>query len=169
MNLVYYPDPFLETVVDEVDPQNPGFEPKELRDEMVDFMLSNRGIGLAANQIGLNKKVFVFGDSKDNASIFINPTILQYTEKTTVDNEGCLSFPDMYVKVKRPSEILASYLDDNLEEQITKIEGYSAKVYLHELDHLLGITIKDRVSKLKWDRAEARIKKARRFHTSRLW
>jgi len=165
MNLLYYPDPFLEKVVEEVDPTNPGFDPKELKDEMVEFMISNRGIGLAANQIGLDKKVFVFGDSPDNANIFINPTILQYTEDVTLDDEGCLSFPDVYVKVKRPKEILATYLDENLEEQITKINGYSAKVYLHEMDHLLGITIKDRVSKLKWDRATKRVAKAKKLYT----
>lgn len=154
MNLLYYPNEFLEKQVDPVDLQSPGFDPTELKKEMVDLMLANNGIGLAANQIGLNAQVFVLGDSIENSSIMINPTILQYTEETTDGYEGCLSFPNIYVKVKRPKEILAKFWNENLEEVVTKIEGPTAKVYLHELDHLLGITIKDRVSKLKWDMAK---------------
>lgn len=162
MNLLYYPNEFLEKQVDAVDLQNPGFDPRELKNEMVDLMLANNGIGLAANQIGLNAQVFVLGDSQSNSSIMINPTILQYTEETVDGYEGCLSFPNMYVKVKRPKEILAKFWNENLEEVVTKIEGPSAKVYLHELDHLLGITIKDRVSKLKWDMAKKKAAKLSR-------
>lgn len=162
MNLLYYPNEFLEKQVDAVDLQNPGFDPRELKNEMVDLMLANNGIGLAANQIGLNAQVFVIGDSQSNSSIMINPTILQYTEETVDGYEGCLSFPNMYVKVKRPKEILAKFWNENLEEVVTKIEGPSAKVYLHELDHLLGITIKDRVSKLKWDMAKKKSTKLSR-------
>lgn len=154
MNLLYYPNEFLEKQVDPVDLLNPGFDPRELKKEMVDLMLANNGIGLAANQIGLNAQVFVVGDSESNSTIMINPTILQYTEETTDGYEGCLSFPNIYVKVKRPKEILAKFWNEDLEEVVTKIEGPTAKVYLHELDHLLGITIKDRVSKLKWDMAK---------------
>lgn len=160
MKLIYYPDPFLQKQVDSVDLQNPAFDPRELKHQMVDLMLSKNGIGLAANQIGLNAQVFVLGDSITNATIAINPTVLQYTEETRDGYEGCLSFPDIYVKVKRPSEILAKFWDENLEEVVTKVSGSTAKVYLHELDHLLGITLKDRVSRLKWDMAK---KKAQKF------
>lgn len=159
MKLLYHPNEFLEREVKDVDFENPGFDPKELKDQMIDLMLQSNGIGLAANQIGLDAKVFVFGDSKQNSTICFNPTILQYTKDTTVDVEGCLSFPNMFVKIKRPKEILARWYDENFEEQTVKIEGYSAKVYLHEFDHLVGVTIKDRVSKLKWDMATKRSRK----------
>lgn len=162
MNILYYPNDFLEKQVDLVDLDNPGFDPHELKKEMIDLMLSNKGIGLAANQIGLNAQVFVIGDSLNNSSLMINPTILQYTEETVDGYEGCLSFPNIYVKVKRPKEILAKFWNENLEEVVTKIEGPTAKVYLHELDHLLGITIKDRVSKLKWDMAKKKAAKLSR-------
>ena len=69
----------------------------------------------------------------------------------------------MYVKVKRPKEILAEWYDENLEKQTVKIEGYSARVFLHEWDHLQGITFKDRVSKLKWDMAQKKAKKLDRL------
>lgn len=164
MKLIYHPNDFLEREVKDVDFENPGFDPKELKAQMIDTMLSHNGIGLAANQIGLDAKVFVFGDSKQNSTICFNPTILQYTKDATVDVEGCLSFPNMFVKIKRPKEILARWYDENFEEQTVKIEGYSAKVYLHEFDHLVGVTIKDRVSKLKWDMAQRRATKLEKTH-----
>lgn len=159
MKLLYHPNEFLSKQLTPVDLENPTFDPKELKQQMVDLMLSYNGIGLAANQVGLDAAVFVMGDSVKNSSICINPTILQYTEETEIDVEGCLSFPNVYVKVKRPKEILAEYHDENLEKQITKITGYSARCYLHELDHILGITFKDRVSKIKWDMAQRKSKK----------
>jgi len=159
MNLVYYPDPFLDKQVAEVDLENPTFDPAELKKEMVDLMLSSNGIGLSANQVGLDAQVFVMGDSLENSTICINPTVLQYTSETILDVEGCLSFPNIFVKVKRPKEILAKWYNENLEEQVVKIEGYSAKCYLHEWDHLHGITFKDRVSKIKWDMATKKARK----------
>jgi peptide deformylase len=159
MKLVTHPNDGLETECKDVDLENPGFDPKELKTQMVDFMLSGGGIGLSANQVGLNIKVFVMGDSVENSTMCINPTVLQYTTETQDDIEGCLSFPNVFVKIKRPKEILAKFYDENLEEKVVKIEGYSAKCYLHELDHLLGITMKDRVSSLKWDMAQRKRKK----------
>jgi len=159
MKLVHYPDTFLEKKVKEVSLEDPGFDPVELKKEMVEFMLENNGIGLSANQIGLDAQVFVMGDSVQNSTMCTNPTVLQYTEETVDDIEGCLSFPNVFVKIKRPKEILAKYWNENLEECTVKIEGYSAKCYLHELDHLLGITFKDRASKLKWDMAQKKARK----------
>jgi peptide deformylase len=160
MKLVYYPDPFLEKQLKPVDLKNPGFDPVELKNEMVKLMIANNGIGLSASQVGLDAQVFVMGDSVENSTMCINPTILQYTSETVLDVEGCLSFPNMFVKIKRPKEILAQFWNENLEEQVVKIEGYSAKCYLHEWDHLQGVTFKDRVSKMKWDMA---LKKARKL------
>ena len=159
MKLIKYPNEMLAREVKDVDLENPGFDPVELKAEMVKFMIDNNGIGLAANQIGLDAKVFVMGDSVENSTICINPTVLQYTEETQNDIEGCLSFPNVYVKIKRPTEILAEWYNENLEKQTVKIDGYSAKCYLHELDHLLGITMKDRTSTLKWNMAEKKARK----------
>ena len=159
MKLITYPNDFLDKKVKEVDLENLEFDPIELKKEMVEFMIANNGIGLSANQIGLDAQVFVMGDSAENSTMCINPTVLQYTEETVNDIEGCLSFPNVFVKIKRPKEILARYWNENLEECTVKIEGYSAKCYLHELDHLLGITFKDRASKLKWDMASKKARK----------
>lgn len=159
MKLLKYPDPFLEKSVKAVDLDNPSFDPVELKRKMVELMLASNGIGLSANQVGLDAQVFVMGDSVENSTMCINPTVLQYTQDTQDDIEGCLSFPNVFVKIKRPKEILARYWNENLEECTVKIEGYSAKCYLHELDHLLGITFKDRASKLKWDMAQKKARK----------
>ena len=159
MKLLKYPHQFLSKQVKAVDLENPGFDPVELKKEMVDLMIASNGIGLSANQVGLDAQVFVMGDSVENSTICINPTVLQYVEETVDDIEGCLSFPNIFVKIKRPKEILAEWYDENLEKQTVKIEGYSAKCYLHELDHLLGITFKDRASNLKWNMAEKKARK----------
>ena len=159
MKLVMYPDKILETKVSQVNIEDPGFDPIELKKQMVEVMLDNNGIGLSANQVGLDAQVFVMGDKAENCTMCINPEILQHTEDTSVEIEGCLSFPGMYVKVKRPTEILAKWFDENLEEQSVKIDGYTAKCFLHEWDHLQGINMKDRVSQLKWDMATKKMKK----------
>ena len=164
MKLLKYPDEFLNKKVKAVDLDNPGFDPVEIKEQMVELMLSSNGIGLSANQVGLDAQVFVMGDSKENSTICINPTVLQYTEETVDDIEGCLSFPNVFVKIKRPKEILAEWYNEKLEKQTVKIEGYSAKCYLHELDHLLGITFKDRASKLKWNMAEKKARKLAKSH-----
>ena len=164
MKLLKYPDEFLNKQVKAVDLDNPGFDPVEIKEQMVELMLSSNGIGLSANQVGLDAQVFVMGDSKENSTICINPTVLQYTEETVDDIEGCLSFPNVFVKIKRPKEILAEWYNEKLEKQTVKIEGYSAKCYLHELDHLLGITFKDRASKLKWNMAEKKARKLAKSH-----
>jgi len=159
MNLIYYPNKFLDKQVKPFDLDNPPVDPKELKDNMVDIMLSNNGIGLAANQVEFDGQVFVMGDKENNTTILINPQILQHTQETVQDMEGCLSFPGIYVKVTRPKDILAEWYDENLEKQTAKIDGYTAKCFLHEWDHLQGITFKDRVSKLKWSMATKKARK----------
>ena len=159
MNLIYYPNKFLDKQVKPFDLDNPPVDPKELKDNMVDIMLSNNGIGLAANQAEFDGQVFVMGDKENNTTILINPQILQHTQETVQDMEGCLSFPGIYVKVTRPKDILAEWYDENLEKQTAKIDGYTAKCFLHEWDHLQGITFKDRVSKLKWSMATKKARK----------
>jgi len=159
MNLIYYPNKFLDKQVKDFDIETPPVDPKELKANMVEIMLSNNGIGLAANQVEFDGQVFVMGDKEDNATICINPKILQHTQDTVQDMEGCLSFPGIYVNITRPKDILAEWYDENLEKKTVKIEGYSAKCFLHEWDHLQGVTFKDRVSKLKWDMAQKKARK----------
>ena len=159
MNLIYYPDEFLTREVKEVNIEKPEFDFVEIKKNMTDIMLQNGGIGLSANQVGLDAKLFIMGENESNISLIINPKVLQHTKDTVLELEGCLSFPNVYVKVNRPKEILVEYYDENLESKRTHVKGYTTKVFLHEWDHLHGVTFKDRVSKLKWDMATKKAKK----------
>lgn len=159
MNLLYYPNKMLSKTLNEVNIDNLDFDPKEIKEQMLDIMLSNMGIGLAANQVGLEHRLFVMGNTRDDAVLCINPTVIQYTEETQLDYEGCLSFPGINILVQRPRDVLVEYYNEHLEKVRTVASDYSARLYMHELDHLNGITFKDRVSKLKWNLAEKKAKK----------
>jgi len=164
MNVIYYPNDFLNQKVDSVDIENINFDPIKLKKEMVDCMLQNNGIGLSANQVGLNAQVFVMGNSVENSSILINPTVIQHTKDTVIDIEGCLSFPNVFAQVKRPKEILVQYYNENLEQKTEHLKEYNVKVFLHEYDHLQGITFKHRVSPLVWKMASKKAKKLQKYH-----
>tara|TARA_A100001035_G_scaffold41397_1_gene28633 strand:+ start:501 stop:998 length:498 start_codon:yes stop_codon:yes gene_type:complete len=159
MNLIYYPNEFLTKEVKDVNVEKPELDFVEIKKNMTDIMLQNGGIGLSANQVGLDAKLFIMGENESNISLIINPKVLQHTKDTVLELEGCLSFPNVYVKVTRPKEILVEYYDETLELKRTAVKGYTTKVFLHEWDHLHGITFKDRVSKLKWDMATKKAKK----------
>ena len=153
MKLVNNTDPILHKESADVDLKNPGFDPKELKEQMVTLMESLRGLGLSACQVGLDHKVFVIGENKENSMMFINPEVIGVSEQTELDVEGCLSYPDVFIKMKRPSSVDAKWYDEELKEQTGTFEGYTARCFLHEFDHLYGVVFKDKVSRLKWDRA----------------
>jgi peptide deformylase len=127
-------------------------------------MLAHDGIGLAANQVGIRAKVFVMGyrENPETAQAFFNPIILSNTEKIEDLEEGCLSFPGVYVKIKRPHAIKARWQNSSGEWEEGLFEGYNCKCFLHEFDHLEGITFQDRVSQLKWALAVKKSKPATR-------
>ena len=153
MKLVHHTDPILKKELADVNLKDPGFDPKELKDEMAELMASKRGLGLSACQVGLDHKLFIIGESKENCMMFINPEVLSVSEETELDVEGCLSYPDMFVRLARPKVVEAKWYDENLEEQSGSFEDYTARCFLHEFDHLYGVVYKDKVSRLKWDRA----------------
>jgi peptide deformylase len=112
----------------------------------------HNGIGLSACQVGIMKKVFVIETGDELPLAIFNPSILD--ENTPeVAEEGCLSFFQLIVKVERPTSIRIRFQDANGITHTTKFEGLSAKVVSHEVDHLLGYTMKDKVSKLRWEQA----------------
>jgi len=154
MKLVKSTDPILSKELADVDLKNPGFDPKELKEKMVELMVSKRGLGLSACQVGLDYKVFIIGENKENCMMFINPEVISVSEETELDVEGCLSFPDMFVRMARPNLVEAKWYDEEMKEQSGSFEGYTARCFLHEFDHLYGVLYKDKVSRLKWDRAK---------------
>lgn len=165
MNLVPSTDPILFKELNDVNLEDPGFDPKELKEQMAELMVSKRGLGLSACQVGLDHKVFIIGENTENVMMFINPTVVSVSEETELDVEGCLSYPDMFVKLARPSEVQATWYDEELKEQSGTFTGYTARCFLHEFDHLYGVVYKDKVSRLKWDRAlkkKGKVEKQRR-------
>jgi peptide deformylase len=161
MNIVKFPDQILRTRVEEFDFSNPSYDPVQLEKDMISTMLSNNGIGLAATQVGINARVFVMGhpSEPENAQAFFNPIIVANTDSLVDLEEGCLSFPGIYVKVKRPTAIKARWQNSKGEWQESEFRDYDCRCFLHELDHLEGIVFKDRVSDLKWALA---VKKSKR-------
>lgn len=155
MKLIKAPNEFLEKQVKEFDFSN--MDPAEISKNMIDTMHKYKGIGLAANQVGVDAQIFVMGE-KDPMTV-INPIITEVgTEKVEME-EGCLSFPGLYMKVSRPSVVSVQYLDIEQKECIIKLEGFHARVFLHEYDHLQGITFDQRVSKLRLDMAKKKQEK----------
>jgi peptide deformylase len=132
---------------------------------MIDFMIENHGIGLAANQIGLTKQVFVMGSKNipgfaEPFAIF-NPKIIEASKELILDQEGCLSYPGLYLTVKRPEWIVAEYQDSNGNLKEIKIDGYMSKCFQHEFDHLNGVCFVDKVSQMKLQLAMKKLNKRR--------
>ena len=161
LEIVKYPAEILDKAMPPFDFKNPIMDPKELKEKMLEAQFANNGVGLSACQVGIETAAFTMGSEqyRDKAQIFINPTVLEASPDLILDVEGCLSFPGVFVKVNRPSWIVAEFFDETGEKQVGKIEGYDARCYLHECDHLNGIVYKDRVSRLKWDMASSRARK----------
>ena len=145
------PDPFLRqksTLVNRVDN-----EIRLLMNDMLETMYEAPGIGLAAIQIGVPKRVIVMdlshGDEKKNPLYFVNPEIIVKSNNNTVYEEGCLSVPGQFAEINRPDKCRVKYLDYNGDEQILEAQGLIATCIQHEIDHLEGILFIDYLSKLK--------------------
>jgi len=123
----------------------------ELINNMFDTMDNADGIGIAANQVGSNKSIFVVdlsevkGYEKTPKLICINPKIAERSSETVVMEEGCLSLPGLHVEVERPRSIKLIYQDLDLKEQTLEAEGMASRVIQHEYDHLIGYFATDRV------------------------
>jgi peptide deformylase len=124
---------------------------------MIKLMLDERGMGLAANQIGITKRFFAIGhdsfDTFQKHAIIWNPQVINSSEEKVIDVEGCLSFKDVFVKVERPKIIEVQYETTQGKTRFAKLDGMESKCFQHELDHLDGITFNKRVSKLRWQMA----------------
>lgn len=152
MKLVTSYHPLLREYITPFDFENPSTDPLKLEKDMLEFMFLTNGVGLAANQIGCSARMFVMGhrDSKELGQAFFNPIVISASDAVNDMEEGCLSFPNVYVKIKRPQTIKAQWHDSRGQVQLGEFTGYDCKCFLHELDHLNGITFQDRISPLKW-------------------
>ncbi len=130
-----------------------GKEEKLLMDDMLETMYAANGIGLAAIQIGVPKRIIVMDlggeNGKKDPRYFVNPVIKNKDKLKTTYEEGCLSVPDQFAEIDRPKKCEVEYLDYNGEKKILKAEGLLATCIQHEMDHLEGILFIDYLSKLK--------------------
>jgi len=144
------PDPFLRQKSTDVEKVDNNI--RKLMDDMLETMYDAPGIGLAAIQIGVPKRVIVIDlsrDEKKTPMYFVNPKIIVKSEINSTYEEGCLSVPGQFAEVDRPDKCHISYFDYNGQKQELKAEGLLATCIQHEMDHLEGILFIDYLSKLK--------------------
>lgn len=136
---------------------------KTLEQDMIKFMLMNNGIGLAANQIGITKRVFVIGSNNlfgfPKPFAVFNPSILEVSEDTIADREGCLSYPGLWLVIKRPKHAKVEYQDSDGNTITAEVDGLVARCFLHEYDHLNGTCFVDIISPLKLQLAMQKLRK----------
>lgn len=148
MKLIVSPNPILKQVAEPWDFEEHS-DAAEVEREMLAIMKTFRGKGLAANQVGLLRRVFVMKLEDGREIGFFNPDVLHADNDTEESEEGCLSFPNLWLKVYRNKSLTAMYLDNAGNKCIIELSGFDARCFLHELDHLNGITFEDNISPLK--------------------
>jgi peptide deformylase len=157
------PDPKLKLVSKPVERVDDAL--RALMDDMLETMYAAPGIGLAAIQVGEPVRVIVMDLAREGEEPaprqFVNPEILWASEETAPYEEGCLSVPEIYDEVERPARVKIRYLNYKGDEVVEDCEGLYAVCIQHEMDHLNGVLFIDHLSRLKRDRAVAKVKKAK--------
>lgn len=168
--IIEAPDPRLKIVSTPVETFDAALQ--TLIDDMFETMYDAPGIGLAAVQVGVSKRLLVIdlqekneetGTTTREPRVFINPEIIEASEELAIYNEGCLSVPDQYADVERPAHIRARWLDREGKAHEEALDEMLATCLQHEMDHLEGILFIDHLSKLKRDMVLRKLQKARRL------
>lgn len=151
--IIYLPDPILRQQsqpVERVDKDLARFIA-----DMIETMYDAPGIGLAAIQVGVPRRLLVIDvagkDEPENPQVFINPEIVASGDGVSAYEEGCLSIPDYYAEVERPDTVTVKHLDRQGKQRVTEADGLLATCLQHEIDHLNGVLFIDHISKLKRD------------------
>ena len=161
--IIIEPDPILRKKSDAIEKVDD--ELRKLMDEMLETMYEAPGIGLAAVQIGILKRLIVIDISKEekkNPIFLINPEIITKSKNKSVYEEGCLSLPGQFAEIERPAECLIKYLDYQGKQKKLKATGLMATCVQHEIDHLNGVLFIDYLSKLKKDMIIKKLKKRKK-------
>ena len=161
MKLIPPSDPRVQTAIapfDDAMLKDEGFKDrKELADKMYEAMKKYGGIGLSANQVGLPFNMFVMGDHPNLENgmklTCFNPMIISKSDETVVMEEGCLTFPFLFLKITRPRKVVVKYTDNKGDLQEAHLDGMMSRIFQHEYDHMLGRNFTERVSKFKLKRA----------------
>jgi len=162
--IICLPDPRLRLISEPVAAVDDAV--RALMDDMLETMYEAPGIGLAAIQIAVARRVVVMDlaakDAPPEPRFFVNPEIVWSSEETNVHEEGCLSIPDYYEEVTRPAKVRARFLDRDGKPREIEADGLLATCLQHEIDHLNGVLFIDHLSRLKRERAIKRFAKAAR-------
>lgn len=162
MELLKINDPILRELPDEFDFETQNAQ--ELADALWAKCRELKGLGLSANQVGINAKVFVMGSDDNNRKNIFNPTIVSLSDNKSMATEGCLSLPGLWLNIRRPEEITISYRNIEGEYVVEQLAGLEARIALHEYDHMIGMIFLDRASKLKREMAIKSLeKRAKRY------
>jgi peptide deformylase len=149
--IITAPDPRLKTVASRIDAVDDDI--RRLMDDMLETMYAAPGVGLAAPQVGVSKRVIVADVARSGEPPqpmqMANPEIIDASSERSVFEEGCLSLPEHYAEVKRPERVRVRYLDRENEIREQDMDGFLATCIQHEMDHLDGILFVDHISKLK--------------------
>jgi peptide deformylase len=162
--IVKIPDPILREVSTPVETIGPDL--RQLADDMLETMYEAPGIGLAAIQVGVPKRLLVLDTSKDENArkplVMFNPEIVRLGDQSRVYEEGCLSIPDVHVEIERPATLTVRYVDQEGRRQELDADGLLATAIQHELDHLDGRLIIDFLSRLRREMIIRRFRKLAR-------
>ena len=165
LNIIKAPDPRLKvpsTPLSEVDDQT-----RTLMDDMLETMYAAPGVGLAAPQIGVNKRIIVMDvarhDEKPEPLKLVNPEVMSASDVLVLREEGCLSFPQQYAEVERPETVHIRYINENSEVKELQAEGLAAICIQHEIDHLDGVLLTDRLSSIKRNVIMRKMKKLKKL------
>jgi peptide deformylase len=165
LTIIYAPDPRLKmkcAPVERVDA-----EVRRLMDDMLETMHAAPGVGLAAPQVGVLRRVIVVDtarhDEEPRPLRMANPQVLWRSQDEALNEEGCLSFPDQYAEVARPDRVRVRYIDHENEIREIEADGLVARCIQHEIDHLDGVTFVDRLSILKRGIILRKMRKAKRL------
>ena len=140
---------------------SPDLDRDDVEENLLDSLKNYNGIGLSANQIGIMERVFVmYSDVKKRETITcFNPEIVTKSDTEILMDEGCLTYPGLWLKVKRPDGIEVQYEDKSGEIQHQAMFGLECRIFLHEYDHMEGTDFTEKVSKLRLERAKKRLSK----------
>ena len=153
--------PLLLTKLPEITADTEPEDRKELLANMVESMKHYGGIGLSANQCGIPIRMFVFGDNENYIPCF-NPKILEYGGPEMPIEEGCLTYPGLFVKIYRPEWIVAQWEDENRELHKENFTELQSRVFQHEYDHMEGIDFQSRAGRISLSIAKRKVKRAQR-------
>jgi len=163
-DIITVPDETLKKISDPI--EKVGINEKKLINDLFETMYHSKGIGLAAVQVGILKRILVIDvstkDEKKNPLSFINPIIKNVSNETSVYEEGCLSIPDTFIEIERPKVCEVEYIDINGKVKNLKCDGLLSTCIQHEINHLDGKLIIDHLSKLKRDLIVKKISKSKK-------